>query len=231
MFRSAGFLLMRPDSDRDPAIPDSCVYSLSGCLSEFLPDTWCISWAEDGKRDHDEHCRRFELANAEYASLTDLVTSGFGQKFGWTNTIYDLDTATELHERYGRSRGFRLVEVGLHDFDIAAFSDVATPPPQQPGYAPNGAAGVLTKLQQNLAMSPRGHVLGFEPVCFFLVMGCSWYCTHLHQQLASEGAHVNERGLLDDYSVAKSIVTRLGDGSLVGEPHPYFPWCISLIAE
>jgi hypothetical protein len=201
------------------------------CLSDFLPDTWCISWAEDGKRDPEKHCRRFELSLAEYSALAEFVTMGFDAKFGWTNVVYDMDVAVELHERYGRSRGFRLVEIGLHESDIAAFIDVATPPSQKPGYAPNGEAGELTKLRQGAAMSSRGSIIGFEPVSFYLAMGHSWYCTHLHLELASEGVHANKHGLIEDYSVAKSICVRLRDGSLVGEPEPYFPWCVSLIAK
>jgi hypothetical protein len=230
VFKSAGFLLVRPDPDRDPVVPRSCTCSLCGCLSDFLPDTWCISWAEDGKREQEEHCKRFELTAAEYSVLADFVTTGFDTSFGWTNVIYDLDAAVDFHERYGRSRGFRLVEIGLHESDIASFIDVAMPPAQKPGYAPNGEVGVLVKLRQGAAMSPLGRVIGFEPVSFFLAMGHSWYCTHLHQKLATEGVHANDHGLIQEYSVAKSICERLGNGALVGEPEPYFPWCVSLIA-
>jgi hypothetical protein len=228
VFISGGFLLMRPDRTQRHSALSDLVVSICSCWSEFLPDTWCLAWAEDGRRAQDEHCRRFGLNFGEYHELSALATAGFDSRFGWSNVIFDLDVALDLQRRYGRSRQFRLFEIGLHESDVSRFVEVATPPPQQPGYAPNGEAGALTQLKRSRRMSSEGRVLGFEPLSFFLAMGHSWYCAGLQDDLAKEGILPNASGLIEDHATAESIVLRLASGDLSGEPEPYFPWRISV---
>jgi hypothetical protein len=226
MFVSAGFFLMRPHPTRGPAIPGELRFSLSGCLSEFLPDTWCIEWAEDAKENEAEHRLRFSLDRPEHARLVAQVTSGFGERFGWTNVVYDVGIARDLHEQFGRLRGFELVEVGLHQADVAEFVACATPPRSPTGFAPTGEAGVLQKLKRNEAMAPAGRFLGFEPVSFRACIGHSWRCTLEPEKLGS----TNSSGLIEDLDHARSMARSLGEGRLPAEPEPYFAWRIHHIA-
>lgn len=225
MFVSAGFFLMRPARHPDTDVPAHVRFSLSGCISEFLPDTWCIGWA-DANNDPDAHRARFALGEADYGRLVEFVTSGFGKYFGWPNVVHDIGVATELFEWLGRSRGFDVVEVGLLDSDISDFVACAVPTASPPGIAPMGECGVLEKLRRNEPMSSTGVIVGFEPVSFCNGMGHSWRCTVEPELIGSTNAY----GLIDDTGRARSVIRRLCNGTLAAEPEPYFAVCIRHIA-
>jgi hypothetical protein len=64
------------------------ILSLSGCLANFIPDTWCIQWSQDALDSRLEEAETFELDSTALAEVTKWVTPQFGTHFAWQKHNY-----------------------------------------------------------------------------------------------------------------------------------------------
>jgi len=207
-------------------LPDHLV-SLSSCIACFLPDAWCIEWADADSGGLPEEAQVFGLEPATFADLTSWVTERFGQSIAWPNIIRTLDVAEQLYSTFLNTRGnFKLLEIALHQSMTEIFCREAEPV-QQPGYAPLGRQGVHEVLLESNRLTKGGKVLGFEPVVFNDSLSCSWLCNGLETVVADTLAiQPNEHGLIQKYDDARKCVEYISREEVGAEPGLWLPWLV-----
>jgi hypothetical protein len=227
-FISAGFFITRLTA-RQPymsaeLLPEY-ILSASACISTFIPDTWCLEWTVNSPERRAEDAQAFELGFETLQRLTSWVTPQFDRSFGWPNVILDLDIANRLVEVFlGHLDGVKVLEVGLHESFVATLCEQLEPPPQRPGFAPNGRAGVYEAILRRRQLSARGHVLGFEPLVFDHTLSHSWLCNGLETVVADNlGIRPNTRGMIDVFEDACKCVEYISTDEVGAEPGLWLP--------
>ena len=229
-FLSAGFLVTR-EVERPPYLSadllPSVLVSASSCIAAFAPDTWCIEWTQDTPERRTEDAEAFGLNSGMMRELTAWVTPQFDKTIHWPNVISNLDTANELVERFLVALGdVRVLELALHVTMVNDFCREAEPPPQKPGFAPNGRQGVHEMLLKGNA--PRsGTILGFEPLVFDYSLSCSWLCNGL-ETVTKEALRIepNEYGLLASFEDAGRCTDHISRDDVGAEPGLWLPWLL-----
>jgi hypothetical protein len=230
-FTSAGFMITRPVTRPScfsaDLLPERIV-SLSRCISNFVPDTWCIEWTQDSRENRLEEARRFDLDAAGLARLTARVTPHFGTSLGWPNTVFDHQLAVQLVEiLLAGVPDVTLLELGLHSSLTKRFCREAEPPAQQPGFAPNGRHGLYEAILKRRSLSEGGHVLGFEPLVIEDSLSHSWLCNRLETPVAEHlGIRPNSSGMIDTFEDACRCVEYISREDVGAEPGLWIPWLI-----
>lgn len=230
-FISAGFLVTRkidrPSYVSAELMPDHII-SASDCISPFIPDTWCIEWANDTQDSRIKEAGRFGLGIDDLFEVTRWATSLFGRSIGWPNLIFNFETAEELVSRFiSKVPGVRILELCLHRDMVQEFCVKAEPPPQQPGFAPNGRQGIHEAILKNRAPLQNGVILGFEPIVFDHSLSCSWLCNRLETLVEeSLGIRPNSHGFIDDLEEAFRCVEYISRDDTGSEPGLWLPWLI-----
>ena len=206
-------------------LPDR-LFSASGCICTFVPDTWCIEWAQ---KPHTEDTHRaFNLTTDQLHGLTGWVTPRLGESIGWPNVCFSLDVAREMVGSYlGQAEPVVVFELGLHRALVGAFGEAAEPPPPQPGFAPLGRAGVYEAVLKETRLAQGGTPLGFEPLQFDRAPGCSWLCNGLEAVAHDElGIAPNAYGFIDTFEQARVVVDHISRDDVPSEPGLWVPWLV-----
>jgi hypothetical protein len=228
-FVSAGFLITRevprPSYVSAELLPDRII-SASGCIAHFIPDTWCIEWAQEAPESRLEEARGFALDSLALAKVTEWATQQFEKSIGWPNVIMSLDSARRLfHSFLSSLPDVKVLELVLHESMREVFCQEAEPLPPQPGHSPEGRQGVHEAILKMNAPTPGGHVLGFEPLVFDGSLSCSWLCNSLDTVVA-EALEIkpNQHGLIGTFADAYKCVEYISRDDVGAEPGLWLPW-------
>jgi hypothetical protein len=182
-FISAGFIVTRPIARPSYASADllpDLIVSASPCLANFIPDTWCIEWTQDGLQSRIEKAEVFGLDSSGLTEVTAWVTAKFDDSVAWPNVLMNIEVARQFVNIFLNSLSdVRILELALHRSHIDQFCQKAEPPPQQPGFAPIGRQGVHEAILKTTPPTNGGRILGFEPLVFDFSLSCSWLCNNL----------------------------------------------------
>jgi hypothetical protein len=230
-FISAGFLVTR-EIDRPSYVSAELlparIVSASGCIAPFVPDTWCIEWTQDTQESRIEDAGAFGLESQDLKEIIEWVTPRFDKSIRWPNVIIDLETAEKLVCRFlSNLPDVKVLELCLHLNMVQEFCQEAEPPPQQPGFAPNGRQGVHEVILEEKLPTQNGYILGFEPLVFDYSLSCSWLCnsldTHVEEAL---GIKPNQHGLIDSFDEAVKSVEYISRDDVGAEPGLWLPWLV-----
>lgn len=230
-FLSAGFLITRsvprPPSFSKALIPDQII-SASDCIVDFVPDTWCIEWTQDTQEARKKKAATFELETNALEALTRWVTPQFGENIGWPNVCFDLDIALQIVRIHLKHLSdVRVLQLALHQSHINEFCRVAEPPPQEPGFAPNGRQGVHESIRKGSPLTEGGKVLGFEPLVFEYSLSCSWLCNGLETAVSDKlNIKPNQFGFIQKFEEACKCVEYISREEVGAEPGLWLPWLI-----
>jgi hypothetical protein len=230
-FISAGFLVTR-EVDRPSYVSAELlparIVSASGCIASFVPDTWCIEWTNDTQESRIEDAGAFGLESQDLKEIIEWVTPRFDKSIRWPNVIIDLETAEELVCRFLRNLAHvKVLELCLHQSMVQEFCQEAEPPPQQPGFAPNGRQGVHEVILKEKLPTQNGYFLGFEPLVFDYSLSCSWLCNSLDTQVEQAlGIKPNQHGLIDSFDEAVKSVEYISRDEVGAEPGLWLPWLV-----
>ncbi|MEZ6069302.1 MAG: hypothetical protein R3C10_03315 [Pirellulales bacterium] len=175
-----------------------------------------------------KEAQAFALDADALAKLAAWVTPQFGSSIGWPNVIFNYDVAVQLVERFlDRLPDVKVLELALHNSLTEKFCTEAEPPPQQPGFAPQGRQGVHEAILEGQPPTEGGHVLGFEPVVFDYSLSCSWLCNGLEKLVAEHlGIRPNSSGFVGEFEDACSCVDYISRDDVGAEPGLWLPWLI-----
>lgn len=233
-FISAGFYVTRAvdrRADMSAALLPATLVSLSGCISAFVPDTWCIAWTTDSQAARLESAARFGLNAQALQELTEWATARFDTSVRWPNVLSNRDAAQELvRQFFGSLPGVKVLELGLHRTLVGKVCEAAEPPPQEPGFAPVGRQGIHELLLARNSLNPEGIPLGFEPLIFDYSLSHSWLCNYFSaaSDAADElllGIKPNQHGLIENYDDARRCVEVISR-DVDAEPGMWLPWLI-----
>jgi len=143
--------------------------------------------------------------------------------------FYTLESTRAAYQKFlAKTKGVRLIGLGVHRQDTAGFIKENTPPPPEPGNAPWGQSGYFHVLQKKERLADGGKLLGFEPlVTYQRLVGCSWLCNGLEEVAKEElGIRPNKLGLLKSYKEARRITDRINKGDIGAEPGVWMPWAL-----
>lgn len=145
-FVSAGFLITRaiprPSYFSADLLPEQIV-TASGCIANFIPDTWCIEWAQDAPEDQTEKAKAFNLDASGLSKVTAWASARFGDSIGWPNVLLDLHVAHQLVETFLSSvPDVKVLELALHTSQVLEFCQEAEPPSQENGFSTEGRQGI-----------------------------------------------------------------------------------------
>lgn len=230
-FISAGFIITRPVPRPSYVSADLLpeqIISASGCIATFIPDTWCIEWTQDTSENRSEEAKNFGLDDSGLADVTKWVTPKFSDTIFWPNIVIDIHVALRLVETFlGTLPDVRLLEFALHKSQTNEFCLVAEPPPQQPGFAPNGRQGVHEAILKDKSSSRDGYVLGFEPLVFWYSLSCSWLCNSLDTVVAEHlNVRPNQYGFIETFADACRCVEYISRDDVGAEPGLWLPWLL-----
>ena len=230
-FISAGFLVTlevnRPSYISAELLPAQIV-SASGCIAPFAPDTWCIEWTQDTQESRIEDALVFGLDSHALNEITAWATPLFDKSIRWPNVIVDLATAEELISHFlSHLPGIKVLELGLHRSMMQEFCQEAEPPPQKPGFAPNGRQGVHEVILEAKLPTGGGYILGFEPLVFDYSLSCSWLCNSLDTEVYQAlGIKPNQHGLIESFDEALKCVEHISRDDVDAEPGLWLPWLL-----
>ncbi|MGB7328593.1 MAG: hypothetical protein WBD31_27195 [Rubripirellula sp.] len=208
-------------------MPDRLV-SVSGCLAKFLPDTWCIEWANASNAERIDAAEFFCLDEDKLRLIVAKATQMFGERIGWPNVCRDLEAAQSFAaETKGPEIDLRILELGLHVDSVEAFCRDAEPNPSPDGYAPMGRHGVHELLLFRNFVSESGARLGFEPLLSDGTITCSWLCNGLESVVAERlDIRPNSVGLIETLDQALEAVALIGHDDTGAEPGRWLPWLV-----
>jgi len=148
-----GFQCVRPDTFK--STPFSAAVSVCVDYCDHLPDTWCLDWVSS---------REFpgDFSHAEAQAIIEECTESFGRVWEWPDLMTDEAWARSFHARWAASRGYRLVAIACAPHDRERLANAMRPPPQQPGFSPNGALGIQIMAECAQSLNSRWPVLGWE---------------------------------------------------------------------
>jgi len=205
------------------------IFSISKCISSFIPGTWAINWTVDEESERLERARYFGLSAEELKEITQWATDNFEVEFGAWCAFYSLYSAYNLRDRFLTGQNDLVIfGIGIHKSYFEVFTDAAKPPPQQPGYAPEGKTGVYTCVSKGKNIEPGGDVLGFELVNLeHGLIGCSWLCNGLERVFHDRlGIAPNKEGFIDTFESASECVDLISRGDINAEPGLWLPWLV-----
>jgi hypothetical protein len=228
---SAGFLLIkpspRPNWEGKSLLPEQIVSS-SACLCPSFPEPYAISWSSGSEDDQKRRFKKLGLPVERQKEAIDWSTEQFGQVFGWPNVFYRLEDAVAARNRFFPLADLRVIGLGLPMEHAARLIDYATPPPQQAGYAPDGASGYYEMAQRSQALPDGGNQLGYELANVDLgMLAHSWLCNHLEEHCANTlGIFPAANGLLPDLASAKQCLAEITKEEVGAEPGLWLPWAL-----
>jgi hypothetical protein len=204
------------------------IISASGCIATFIPDTWCIEWTQDTSKNRSEEAKTFGLDDSRVLDMIKWVTPKFNDTIVWPNIVIDITVAVRLVGTFlSNLPDVRLLEIALHKSQTDEFCLVAEPPPQQPGFAPNGRQGVHEAILKTKSPSKDGHVLGFEPLVFDYSLSCSWLCNRLDTVVAEHlNIRPNQHGFVETFAEACQCVEYISKNDVGAEPGLWLPWLL-----
>ncbi|MDJ0756718.1 MAG: hypothetical protein QNJ45_24495 [Ardenticatenaceae bacterium] len=225
-YLSAGFVITRqfdrPAHLSSRLLPDQMI-STSGCLASFLPDTWCIEWAQDDPDGRLANAQTFGLDGTALDRLTTWATAEFDRSLGWPNIILNFETVRHIVDAFLPAKAnVRILELGLHQTLQETFIEAAAPQ-----HAMAGQPGVLRALQQANNRLTGGRPIGFEPLVFDVALSCSWLCNGLESTVAERlGITPNEHGLIESFEDGLRCVDYISRDDVGAEPGLWLPWLL-----
>lgn len=227
---SAGYfvtrLIPRPCVFSSELLPQS-ILSACSCICDFVPDSWCIAWADSDDR-REKEASKFRIDAVNLTSLIEFVTTEFGRKFGWPNVCFTRATAEEIASRFVPPEVDPLIfGLGLHESLIDEFCEYAKPKESPPGYAPIGESGIRMAVKNRAPLDPQGHSLGFELLAFEYGLDHSWLCNRLEKEI-DDKLHVrpNEHGFIQTFQDALLCSKYIGSPDVGAEPGLWLPWLV-----
>jgi hypothetical protein len=230
MFVSAGFYIVRtiprPDYTDPRLIPDRVV-TVSSCIGEFAPDTWCIEWSNDSEAERVATAKHFGLGEQQMYCLISEMTEAFDIEFGWPNVIWNIEFARSIAKSFlADTPDVRIIELGLQNEYIEAFCR-GREPEQHAGFAPVGRQGIHQAILRMQPIERTDLSLGFEPLLSDDELSCSWLCNGLETAVAEDLQILpNDHGLIGTFEEAKAAVAYIGRDEVGAEPGLWLPWLI-----
>jgi hypothetical protein len=205
--------------------------TISECLTDFAPGTWCLAWATRDPELERAH-REFGLVPhraEEPCQFCRFSTESFDRIWGWPHVIFEQWQAQEIATRFlDLSVGVRLLGIGLPRGLVPEFLDYATPDPPRPGFAQQGETGFVTRLRLDQPLATGGVPLGWEVLGFDVSSFHSWVCNGLESQVASAlGIRPNGNGLITDVEDARVAAAFCGGPEARACPALWMPWFVS----
>ena len=217
----------KPGADR--VLPDLIV-STSSCLAEFIPDSWCIKWADGPfvEENYDERLELFNVVKGKALQMAAEATKRFDKDFVWPNVWFGLDQPRQfIHEYLANDPKRALLGLGIDGSNLGLFLKLTSPPPQEPGFGQVAAPGVHSAAAAHRSMASGGKVIGYEVRnCdrSYGSLSCSWLCNGLHVDMWQKfGIGVNENGLFNSYGDAVNCVNYIRLPTTGAEPGEWFP--------
>ena len=204
------------------------ILSLSSCISEFIPDSWALSWAGDSDEVRQNSAASFGLTPEALKQVSEWTATHFDNEVGWPNVCFRLETARLIRDRFiAAEEPVLIFGIGLHKSLQKKFCDYAKPPEQQEGFAPNGETGLYHAINSISTPPENGKVLGFEPASYGYLLECSWLCNGLEKEIHEKlGVHPNENGYIDDFETALKCINHISLEEVGAEPGLWLPWLI-----
>jgi hypothetical protein len=177
--------------------------TVSHCLAAVAPDTWALEWVDTAPAERNALAAECGISPEDLPEVVAWATDRLGRTFGWPHVFLELDAALEFRRRF-LPDGFRVLQIALPEDFVASFLAMAAPPPQQPGYAPNGETGVYEALFKQVRGVPAGERRGFEVLGYDRYGGGfhSFRCNALEVDFVNLGTSFNQWGLIDDEAQA-----------------------------
>ena len=102
-------------------LPDA-ILTVSGCLTETLPNSWAIEWMGD-QNDRFDAARACGLSDRDVGRFTDWVTERVNRgEIGISNVIFSKSTADDLLRSFPFDRtDWRLLALGLRKDRVELF--------------------------------------------------------------------------------------------------------------
>lgn len=222
---SAGYVLVfaqpRP-AWADPRLQPDSIVSLSEELCPRFPLPQALAWVSGTPQDRAAYYAAIGIPAARADEVTTWATASFETVFGWPGVFYSFAGAVAARASFGFDA--QLLGVGLPSAHAARFVAAATPPPAEPGYAPNGASGFYQVAQRHERLEPGGAVLGYEllnvhagqPNDSWIVNGLDRHC------FETLGVATNDRGLLPDVAATERCLAEITRAGVGAEPGPWF---------
>lgn len=230
-YNSGGYYISkyveRPSYSSADLLPEK-ILSLSGCICEFVPDTWTLSWTGDLDEDRQKNAAFFGLTPETFKQVSAWTTAHFDNEVGWPNVCFDLETARLIRDQFiATTEPVVIFGIGLHKTLQNKFCDYAKPPEQKEGFAPVGETGLYRAIRTASVLQEGGKVLGFEPVSFDQSQEHSWLCNELEKEIHRKlGVRPNENGYIDDFETALKCVDHISLDEVGAEPGLWLPWLI-----
>jgi hypothetical protein len=229
-----GYFLARTTERKSfnvPPFPDSFL-SVSSDICDFVPDAWAIEWVTQDETPLDR-AKKFNLEPKKFAELNEWATKNIGKEFGAWNIIFQLETAQYLRKRFlAHLTDVTLFGIGLQNSLFDDFVEKTTPPPTEPGFAPNGEMGSHTAIKQKHALAPGGVALGFELTRWQRSgLSYSWLDIGLEEIALEMKIPINEFGLIKNFEDALKFSNLVADGkiklgSIFPQPGIWLPWLL-----
>ena len=225
---ASGFLLLKPAPRTDwfsqELLPERII-SAADCICPQFPGSYVLSWCGDTPEQRAEAFDEIGLAPEHRDAATEWATAAFDEAFGWPGVFFTLEAALEARSRFFPQSDLVVVGLGLPVQYRDAFVTALTPPPQQPGFAPNGESGYLRVTLTDTPLPDGGVLLGFEPLNVTLwQIAHSWLCNQLERDFSETlGIVPGETGLLESFADAARCCQAIERGDIGAEPGPWYP--------
>jgi hypothetical protein len=216
----------RPPS---PRLPPG-YFSVSGCLSDFFPDTWVWNYAgpidDDGNlvegisglEERTASAARFGITPEQVPDVVRWGQMRCGHDFSIPRGFEHLHQARRATEWIGLpSEELVIFGIGLNWFLTAKFVEDSTQ---------NADFTVPQCIRQGRPLSQGGLALGYELVNYqYGELSCSWICNGCENFFADRpGCGLNSHGYLDTFEAALECVRAIERGEVGAEPGPWYPW-------
>jgi len=229
---AAGFLLVKPVSRpawvSSTLMPEYLV-SASACICPRFPGSYAISWCGDPPAERATAFDNIGLEPEKREAATKWATDAFETAYGWPAVFFTLDSARDARARFFPNGELVVLGLGLPAQYHETFVREATPPPQQPGFAPEGKSGCLIAVEMNRPLPPGGTVLGYEPMNMMRgQLDHSWLCNHLEQYAADHlDIRAGSSGFIESLSEASRCCDGIEGAGVGAEPGRWLPWLLA----
>lgn len=230
---AGGFLLVKavPRSEwMSGELLPSNICSASDCISPQFPSSSIAGWTQDTQEARHKYFEDIGIPLAREEEIIKWGTDNYEKLFGWPGIFYDLESAKAARASFfNDDKTISVLGLGLPVEFVEAFIEEASPPPPQPGFAPQGKSGYLEIIEKNEKLPEGGEFLGFELMVtdYGGQLSHSWICNSLEEHCASAlSIKPASNGFLPDLETAKRCNEEISREDVGTEPGLWLPWAI-----
>lgn len=219
----------RPDYN-DPTLLPPKILSLSPCLANFFPDSWCYDWVQMDENQRYEKANIFGIDQENLEKTIHSLTNRFNKTFGYSNVCFSLTIAQNLVNEFIFTKSdLTILGASIPRSMKKQFCSFMTPPPPEKGFAPIGHSGLLEMVIKNEPPRMGTKILGFELLNFdHYIPACSWLCNSLEQKLKNKfNIKPNHNGFIDNIDDAFRACELISNKELKAEPGLWQPMLIT----